>query len=310
MGSQCLHYDFPFWICQEAGRIVRLGNMLRRPINHFRSYLLDRIVLRPTRDAVDHGRQHRMVLTSKYGPLEAFGSQPAPDSKEASPAVTDLLILKLPGTSGRAERATTFPCELVGELNVHSWTWNPPGYGNSAGRASLQRISDASLDFFQQICERYAIDGNSTARPKVWLSGNSLGCVVAMHLAAALGNVIDGLVLRNPPALDLVIKHAAKSYPFGKWIHPVVDQLPPSMNAIYTASKVTTPTVFLQCERDKLVPPELQAQVRTAFAGPKYLVKLPGLGHDSAIDEKQMKSVAKAIDWLRKESGLSENGEY
>ena len=80
--------------------------MLQRPINHFRSFLLDKLVLRPTRDRVDHGMQYRLQLPSRFGLLDTFGYANYPDpgfgdahSNASDPP--DLLLLKFPGTAGR-----------------------------------------------------------------------------------------------------------------------------------------------------------------------------------------------------------------
>ncbi|MFG0260963.1 MAG: hypothetical protein ACF788_01030, partial [Novipirellula sp. JB048] len=133
--------------------------MLQRPLNHFRSVLLDKLVLRPTRDRVDPGTQRRVVLTSRFGPLETFGLANYPDPDFTSPAAAcagsacaggaggagcrdashptaggaevgaagppELLLLKFPGTAGRAERSSLFPADLMPDVRTHVWTWNP-----------------------------------------------------------------------------------------------------------------------------------------------------------------------------------------
>jgi len=284
--------------------------MLQRPINHFRSFLLDKLVLRPTRDCVDHGMQHRLQLPSRFGPLETFGyaNYPDPgfgDTPTSASDPPDLLLLKFPGTAGRAERSTPFPTEMMRDVRIHTWTWNPPGYGNSAGRPTLRRIAEAAIDFFEASIDRYA--QRYTTPPAVWLCGNSLGCATALHVAAIAqqsSSPIRGLLLRNPPPVDLVVKHVAKRYPLGRLIHPVADQLAPAMNAIYTASSVNVPAIFLQCQNDSLVPPALQQRIRDAYAGPQTLVKLDGLDHDGAMDEQHLPAVRDAVRWLREQSQL------
>ncbi|WP_146596451.1 alpha/beta hydrolase [Novipirellula galeiformis] len=279
--------------------------------------MLDKLVLRPTRDRVDHGMQQRLVLSSRFGPLETFGLANFPDPNFLQPDFAasdfvatdppDLLLLKFPGTAGRAERSSSFPADLMRDTRTHVWTWNPPGYGNSAGRPTLRRIAAAAIDFFNASIQRYE-QLYDAPLPPVWLCGNSLGCATALHVAAVApqsSTAIRGLILRNPPPVDLVVKHVARRYPLGKLIHPVADQLAPSMNAIYSASKVTQPAIFLQCQNDSLVPPELQQQVRDAHAGPQTLVPLKSLGHDGVMDEQHLPLVREAVHWLREQSNLS-----
>ncbi|TWT81111.1 Alpha/beta hydrolase family protein [Planctomycetes bacterium CA13] len=274
--------------------------MPRRPIHRFRSYLLDRLVLRPSRDPLDCGIQRRVMMTSKQGPLETFFRQSDPTRERP-----DLLVLKFPGTAGRAERATAFPTEYLSPAqNVHLWTWNPPGYGRSAGRATLRGIAKAALEFHRQVTEKYA-EEQGEGVPPIWLSGNSLGCVTALHVAAASDQKAYGLLLRNPPPIDLVVRRIAKNYPLGALVNPVTDQLTPAMNAIHTAEKVTGPGLFLQSERDTLVPPAMQQLIRNVYAGPQRMVELRGLSHDGLIDEEHQASVREAVEWLWKRTRVT-----
>ncbi len=106
--------------------------MIRRSLLPVRQYLLDRMVLRPSRHPIEHPTQQREMLDFGGRKLECFVQRNfEPDQ---SP---ELLVLKFPGTAGRAERSTGFPMSLMQEHRVEIWTWNPPGYGRSEGRASL-----------------------------------------------------------------------------------------------------------------------------------------------------------------------------
>ena len=62
---------------------------------------------------------------------------------------------------------------LMKARRVEVWTWNPPGYGRSEGRAGLRTIADAALAFWEQVTKRRGGPDVTT-----WLCGNSLGCVV------------------------------------------------------------------------------------------------------------------------------------
>ena len=144
--------------------------MFDQPIQEIRRYLLDRMVLRPSRDPIDHAPKERVMLNADKDPLECFVERNY--DGESPPQV---LILKFPGTAGRAERSTTFPADLLPPVRAAIWTWNPPGYGRSGGRARLDRIADASLDFCGQVIRREA--DRSTI---LLLCGNSLGCLTTL----------------------------------------------------------------------------------------------------------------------------------
>ena len=115
------------------------------------------------------------------------------------------------------------------QLRVAIWTWNPPGYGRSGGRASLQRIADAANEFWRQVTQREA--GESTS---IWLCGNSLGCVTALHVAASAQPDPSrvGMILRNPPPLIPVVKRIARQYPLGSLLDSTIESLCEPMNAL------------------------------------------------------------------------------
>ncbi|MCG8649585.1 MAG: lysophospholipase [Pirellulales bacterium] len=265
-------------------------SVLGYPIQKFRRYLLDRLVLRPSRKPIEHPFKQRVMLSSRARPLECFVQRN--HDEETSPEV---LILKFPGTAGRAERSTSFPRELLPPLPASIWTWNPPGYGRSAGRASLGRMADASLDFLDQVLRR---EGSPTT--PVMLCGNSLGCATTLHVAASQSRPPNqlGLVLRNPPPLVPVVKKIASRYPLGKLIDPIAESLCHRMNAVVTANGVLAPAVFLQSERDTLVPPDFQQFVIDAYAGRKQVVVMHGLTHGGVATESHEGEIREAMGWL------------
>lgn len=264
-----------------------------------RQYLLDRIVLRPTRHWLEPGEQRRVGLNVLGRPLECFvhGKQPVGES-------LDVLILKFPGTAGRAERSSSFPLPILpldaagqppmGEV----WTWNPPGYGRSSGRATMQGISAAAVDFARQVIERRV-----TLSTKLLLVGNSLGCAPALHVAASdiCSSSKAGLILRNPPPLTPVVRRVAESYPLGRLVAPVADSVCDAMNVEVSAAAVNAPIVFLQSELDTLVPPLLQHRVHQAHGGPQKIVNLVGLEHDGIPDQSHSDAIVAAVDWLWKQ---------
>lgn len=265
--------------------------MIGRSVKRLRQFLLDRMILRPSRSPIDHGGQQRAMLSSGDRPLECFVHRNH-DEHDAP----DVLILKFPGTAGRAERSSDFPIELLPPMRGTVWTWNPPGYGGSGGRASLQRIAHAAIDFWEQVTV------NLPADTPVLLCGNSLGCATALSVAANVckNRPRSGMLLRNPPPLVPVVKHVASRYPLSRLVDPIAESLCDPMNAILTAQQVDVPALFLQSELDTLVPPPLQQQVVDAYAGETKLAVLKGLSHGGIPDDSHEPLIQDSIDWLWK----------
>ncbi|MFK8114204.1 MAG: alpha/beta hydrolase [Rubripirellula sp.] len=247
-------------------------------------------MLRPSRHTVDHGSLERETLEINEAPLECFVRR---NYTEACPA--DLLVLKFPGTAGRAERSTDFPAKRFANVRTSQWTWNPPGYGASQGKASLNRIAATSLEFWRQVIERESNDSTT-----IWLCGNSLGCVTAMNVAAAMQPDPRrcGMILRNPPPLISVVKRAAARYPAGSLMGPVAESLVDSMNLLITSSQSKLPAVFLQSELDNLVPVDHQNDAISRYAGENRKVLMKGLGHGGIATDCHEPLIEEALQWL------------
>lgn len=253
-----------------------------------RHMLLDRMVLRPSQDPLECGGQQRHEIRTGKHSIEYFSQRFGPAKDRP-----DLVILKFPGTAGRAERSSVFPGNLLDGVSGIVITWNPPGYGGSTGRAGLRVIADAAKDFLAETTLRCVDDS------RLWLIGNSLGCNVAMSLAAAdSDNKIDGMILRNPPPLVHVVKRVARNYPLGRLMDPVAESLIADMNADLTAPLSRVPAVFLKSMADSLVPPELQDRLIGRYGGPRQVVPLAELEHDGQLTEQHERDVLVALDWL------------
>lgn len=259
-------------------------------IRSFRRWWLDRLILRPSRDAIDPTEQRRRWLDWNDESVEFFEHA----SQSRHPESPSRLVLKFPGTSGRAERSSRFPVQDDPDAAV--WTWNPPGYGGSGGRAALADIADAALAFSDHVGQVF-----DDQIPPLWLTGNSLGCCAALHVAAERSELlpIAGLILRNPPPLIPVVMRIARRYPGGRWMQSVANALPASMNAQRSVAQVRLPIVWIQSANDRLVPPPLQDELIASHPGPQKTVVLAGKDHHEPADESQMAEIAAAVDWLR-----------
>ncbi|WP_149495036.1 alpha/beta hydrolase [Roseiconus lacunae] len=263
----------------------------------FRRRILDRFVLRPTRNELDIGSKQRRWFQSGRHRDEYFVSETTPSESNDSRGGPELLVIKFPGTAGRAERATGWPGQLLENVHVRLCTWNAPGYGRSTGRASLSNIPARARPFVSHL-----LDQIDPKRTRVWLTGNSLGCATATYLASEFGDRLSGLILRNPPPLIETVKGVADRYPMGRLAHAIAESLPPEMNLHQSAPKVTVPTVMLQSELDELVPPELQEGVFDRLPDPKRRVLLKGIGHAGLINEDHQQDVDEVIGWLWQQS--------
>lgn len=263
-------------------------------IQAFRRHLLDRFVLRPSRNVLEYAPKERVLMRIDGATDEYFRERPRlvddPSRHQKPPA---LLVIKFPGTAGRAERSSAWPSEFLSDVDALICTWNAPGYGRSSGRATLSNIARRAARFTKHLIDQYAAPGQT-----VWLSGNSLGCATATFLAAEHDFGIDGLILRNPPPLVETVKRVARRYPLGHLTDAIAESLPTQMNLSVTAPRVTVPTVLFQSEHDQLVPPSLQEDVFEALSGPKRLVVLKGIGHDGIATEQHEGDIASAVQWL------------
>ncbi|MCP4890012.1 MAG: hypothetical protein GY904_25840, partial [Planctomycetaceae bacterium] len=240
--------------------------MIGRPIESFQRYLLDRMVLRPSRQPIEFAPQHRVMLCKGSTPIECF----VQSNFDADQFTPELVVLKFPGTAGRAERSGPFPMSVLRSLRIVMWTWNPPGYGRSVGPASLPKIGTTAVEFWHQVSEKYP------HQPPLLLCGNSLGCATALNVAvtAKANPNRCGVILRNPPPLKPVFKRVARRYPLGAWAGPLVNRLCDSMDAMETARQCHLPAVFLQSEFDTLVPASYQNKLIRAYQGAKQTVIL------------------------------------
>ena len=252
------------------------------------------MVLRPSRDPLDCGTQQRMELTAndKRSSISFNGlvhrNQPH-----------DLVVLKFPGTGGRAERSSAFPGSMLDGVSGLVLTWNPPGYGRSSGRASLSRIAEAADVFFAEVLDRHASKIQSSGFAAT-ASGATSRC---QSLRPTTRNQVDGLVLRNPPPLIPVVKRVAlQTIRLGKFIKPIAESLVHDMNAELTSPLVSAPAVFLKSMSDSLVPPKLQDRLIDLYGGQSQVVAMEGLEHDGIPDDEHELQIQRSIAWLWQQS--------
>lgn len=240
------------------------------------------LVLHPSQQPEPVGDQVRRAVPGPTGPLEIW-VEPAPAS--VSPA---LYVISFVGNASRAERPgicrrARWPSEAV-----EVWSVNYPGFGGSAGDATLPAVERAA------VFAHAAIRAEARGRPII-VCGNSIGTAAALRLADRLD--VAGLVLRNPPPLAALITERHGWW--NLWIAAtlVVMQIPPGLDALQTARRARAPAVMLTSTDDRVVPSEFQQRVADAYAGPLRRVMMPGAGHNSPLG-RHAPAVDAALAWL------------
>jgi pimeloyl-ACP methyl ester carboxylesterase len=242
------------------------------------AWLADRLVFCPSRDPIACESERRWIDWER-GRFEAW-VQRTNRGRDV-----DLLVLKFPGTGGRAERSSTHPADCWDDLGAEVWTVNPPGYGGSPGRPSMRTMAAVAEAAWQ------AVSQAARGCPIV-VTGNSLGTLSALYLAAHVP--IAGLLIRNPVPLRDLILHR-----HGKLASIIARRVPSQMCPIRNAAQATAPAVIVTSGKDRVVPPKVQQLVIGQYAGPHRIITLPQADHADPPDDEEFLEYAQQLAWLR-----------
>lgn len=246
--------------------------------------ILDRMVLKPTRDPLDPESRVRRVVETPAGAVEVWIYQQVVPSPRGH-----ALAIKFPGAAGRAERGGPHPFECWPGIEADIWVVNPPGYGGSSGLATLESIPVATQAIWEDACKRCG-----SSKPIV--IGNSFGCTAALFLAAHFD--VRGILLRNPVPLSQLIL-ARHSWWNGGWLARwMIKAIPPELDAVSNATRCRAPALFFQSAADKLIPPRYQNLIIEAYAGPKRVFAAHGLDHHDPLPDKLREDYLAALAWL------------
>ncbi len=246
--------------------------------------LLDRIVFSATSQSIHPEDRVRHSVEFKFhgttGKFELWGHDLR---SESSANQSRWVILKFPGTGGRAERTTVHPAGFFPEGSVDGvWAVNPPGYGTSKGRPSLETmpvVICAAMDAVREI----------SPGAKILVAGNSLGCVWALYGVANCG--ADGLLLRNPFSIGELIS--------GRWRYNwwnagtaryLARVISPELSAVRNAAKCQIPCLIVRSELDRLIPAKYQHRVIDSLAGPSRTLVIPGADHGDQMPESLLEN--------------------
>jgi uncharacterized protein len=243
--------------------------------------LLDRLVFIPSRHPVDaEGRERRIVRlageSASTGECELWGWDREADAGTAPD--DGWAILKFPGAGGRAERASEFPAGLLPQGTVRGiWTVNPPGYGGSPGKPSLVDMPAVIRAVVSALEAWYP-------KARLFVTGNSLGCVWALH--AARHPAVGGMLLRNPPPLKQMIagrwRYNWWNLGLARWFAAAI---PNELDAISNARQCRVPVLLIQSGNDRVVPLRWQELVAEALGGSAEKLVAPELGHEDPLPE-------------------------
>jgi pimeloyl-ACP methyl ester carboxylesterase len=262
------------------------------------SKLADRMILCPSTDPIDPNDNRREVLHCENGiEIEAYVSTWGDFDSSSLRDTEKLLVLKIPGTGGRAERSTVHPCELIvgdGDKSpfkaAQVWTLNHRGYGQSSGPASLQHFVSTIEKFWTFMGQRFPNE-------KKLVAGNSLGCISALYLARHKN--VDSILIRNPPPLARLIadrpRYNAWNFGMAKFI---ANQVPSELDSLVNASGADCPALLVTSEKDRVVPFKYQQEILDVYRGPIKQFVIQGAGHADRIPPHQESEYLAAIDWL------------
>ncbi|MDB5329149.1 MAG: hypothetical protein JWP03_300 [Phycisphaerales bacterium] len=245
----------------------------------------DRLILYPSREAIEVPGAARLEIPGPAGPVEVWTMR----SPRALSQEPEAFVLEFVGNASRAEWSVPLIAGQWGERPVEVWAVNYPGYGSSAGDAKLKSISPAGLAVFD------ALKVHAGARP-IFVSGHSIGTAAALSVAAR--RRVDGLVLQNPPPLRQLI--IGKFGWWNLWLAavPVALHVPGELDSLENGRHIHAPAVFVLGDADTLVPPAYHQKVVDAFAGEKQVIHIPDGGHNDPVYGASAVRLEASLDWL------------
>jgi pimeloyl-ACP methyl ester carboxylesterase len=235
--------------------------------------LTDRLVLCPSTHPLDAGTKVRETIQVGNDSIEVWTDSFSSGTDNAS----KILIIKFPGTGGRAENASVHPAECFSADSV-LWTINPFGYGGSEGIATLQRYPEMVNAIGAAATERFP-------DRKIVVIGNSLGGMSAVLFAAQFD--VAAVLLRNPAPVHQLIRYRKRYLvPSIGLSRFVAAQIPFQLDAVENAKRCSAPCLFVSSRRDRVVPPDYQQRIVDAYGGEIELFQLPDAGHETPVPEE------------------------
>lgn len=240
--------------------------------------LADTFLLFPQRSTATPG-----AATQRVGDLEIVVATSSPGTEPAA------FVLRFYGNAQLANDIGYEAARFAGH-RIEWWGVNYPGFGGSAGPATLDRVASSARSAYSALAKR------ANGRPIVVI-GTSMGSAAALHVAAH--EPVSGLVLHNPPPLpELILRR------YGWWnlwlvALPTAIQIPEALDSIENAALVRAPALFLSSTDDGVVPTKYQDRVTRAYGGEWRLLAIPG-GHNAPLPDWAERML---VSWVRARTG-------
>jgi pimeloyl-ACP methyl ester carboxylesterase len=177
-------------------------------------------------------------------------------------------------THGNRHNLTKFKehYQLFNQLGVSCFSFDYPGYGQSAGSPSEAALYNSARAAYSHLTTQLAIDPRQIA-----LYGCSLGGAVAIELASSVtaGCLITESTFTNSHE---IAKHL---YPY----LPIYPLLPKRFNNDRLISSIASPKLIIHGEKDLRVPVSMAKQLAQLAAHPFDISLIPEAGHIDCLQK-------------------------
>jgi hypothetical protein len=232
-------------------------------------------------------RKREARIPTRAGVMQLWGeASHASDSEERAFA---LVVLRLLGARGRAERPTQDPANRFAALRSITWTLNPPRFGQSSGPLSVEHYLEGALAAFDFLRTRYPY-------ACIWVYGKCIGATGAMYLATH--RVPSALIVKNIIDVPAVMRVRLERW-LPAWMAARVNaSVPDELNASRSATAARSPALFVVSDEDELAPPHLQENVFRAYGGSAHLLRVRGQHDERALSAEDEPRYAAALHRL------------
>ena len=159
-------------------------------------------------------------------------------------------------------------CEVLFDgLEVNALLVNYRGYGESEGVPGEKKMVADCIAIFDLFCKE-----KNVSPTNIFLMGRSLGCGVAVQVAAARPQAAGVILVTPYESIAAIARSQYPWLPFGRMLrHPFL--------SIDHAPEIKMPALILLAEFDEVIPPETGHKLGDAWGGEKEIVTLP-MGHN------------------------------
>lgn len=173
----------------------------------------------------------------------------------------------------------TLPCFLYLPSLLHERGWSIvmyeyQGFGHSSGVADLVTLRPDLRAVLRWTVAR-------TGRPQVTLYGQSIGSIPTIALAAERPQTVNAVVLDSPVAMGVELERFGAR--FAQQTRAVLMDRDPALITEEIVAQVGQPLLVFLHEQDVVTPPKSVELLFDRAAGPKELVRFPGLDHSQGL---------------------------